>query len=87
VAQRILSVFATDSRWVPVRICGLLAQRNVTLDAVRMSRSAGDERWQIDLVVSVDGPQQSHLLAERLGRLVDVVDVVEATSIQPIDQR
>jgi acetolactate synthase small subunit len=77
-----VSVIAIDSRWVPARICGLLAQRNIELRSIEMAAPDQGGFWRIQLVVTLSEPADAGLLVRRLTRLIDVVEVVDLAEIQ-----
>jgi acetolactate synthase small subunit len=74
-------VIATDSRWVPARICGMLAQRNIELRSIEMTGPGDGRFWRIQLAVSVSGRDEIGLLVRRLNRLIDVVEVVDLAAV------
>jgi acetolactate synthase small subunit len=75
--ERVLSVVAVDDRRVPSRICGLLAQRVVTVSSIQMTHDRATSQWTIQLVACVENARELELLIKRLDRLVDVLEVVE----------
>lgn len=75
--ERMLSLVAVDDRRVPTRICGLLAQRVVTIKSIQMTHDRAAAKWTIQLVACVENELELELLIKRLDRLVDVLEVVE----------
>lgn len=75
MVEHLLSVLGTDSRTLPARVCGLLAQRNIPVSSVQMAKPVGSQHWWIQLVVCVDSTTEVQLVVNRLNRLVDVVKV------------
>jgi len=75
--ERVLSLVAVDDRRVPTRICGLLAQRVVTISSIQMIHDHAASQWAIQLVACVENELELELLIKRLNRLVDVLEVVE----------
>jgi acetolactate synthase small subunit len=78
--ERVLSLIAVDDRRVPTRICGLLAQRVVTISSIQMTHDRAASRWTIRLVAYVETELELELLIRRLNRLVDVLEVVEVAA-------
>ena len=78
--ERVLSLIAVDDRRVPTRICGLLAQRVVTISSIQMTHDRAAARWTIRLVACVETDLEFELLIRRLDRLVDVLEVVEVAA-------
>jgi acetolactate synthase I/III small subunit len=75
-----LCIVARDSRWIPARICGVLAQRNVAATSIQMCKPEGSRNWWIHLVVELDEPKEAQLLLKQLNRLVDVITVIDFSS-------
>ncbi|WP_205752171.1 hypothetical protein [Cryptosporangium phraense] len=71
--ERVLSAVAVDDPRIPSRICGLLVQRAVPVTRIELRREVNT--WAIRLVVRVAGDAEARLVAERLNRLVGVVEV------------
>ena len=81
--ERVLSLVAVDDRRVPSRICGLLAQRVVTISSIQMTHDHAASQWDIRLVACVENQLELELLIKRLDRLVDVLKVVEIVATSP----
>jgi acetolactate synthase small subunit len=75
--ERVLSLVAVDDRRVPTRICGLLAQRVVTISSIQIIHDQAASQWTIQLVACVENDLELELLIKRLDRLVDVLEVFE----------
>ena len=74
----VICLLATSATSVPSRICTLLAQRQVKLVSLQVSRSHEREGWLVQLAVTLDKPAELDLLISRLDRLIDVVAVIDA---------
>lgn len=81
--ERVLSVIAVDDRRVPSRICGLLAQRVVTISSIQMTHDHAASQWTIQLVACVENELELELLIKRFDRLVDVLEVIDIGSTVP----
>lgn len=82
----LLCVLGADSHSLPARVCGLLAQRNIPVSSIQMSKPVGSQHWWIQLVVCVESTSEVELVVNRLSRLVDVIDVIDVSS-EPSHQR
>lgn len=78
MVERLLCVLGTDSRILPARVCGLLAQRNIPVTSIQMTKPVGSQHWWIRLVVLVESTTDVQLVVNRLDRLVDVIKVINA---------
>lgn len=81
--ERVLSLVAVDDRRVPSRICGLLAQRVVTISSIQMTHDHAASQWTIQLVACVANEFELELLIKRLERLVDVLTVTDIEATGP----
>jgi acetolactate synthase I/III small subunit len=86
VVERLLWVLGSDSQTMPARVCGLLAQRNIPVNSIQMTKPADSQHWWIRLVVCVESMNEVELVANRLNRLVDVIKVIDVSS-EPSHQR
>jgi acetolactate synthase I/III small subunit len=83
VVGHLLCVLGEDLHSLPARVCGLLAQRNIPVSSIQMSKPVGSQHWWIQLVVCVESTSEVERVVNRLSRLVDVIDV----SSEPSHQR
>jgi acetolactate synthase-1/3 small subunit len=78
VYDRLICFLAADALTVPARVCGLLAQRQVDVGSIQMSRTPDRRLWWVQLFVRLEYVDHIQLLVKRISRLIDVIAVHDA---------